>query len=374
MKINKLSMGRKLAILATTALVGAGFTVPAHAAITVYQGSDVAPSINFYVRVDAGLQMVTNAYNSGKEGTLVNGGGNDWGTSMFGINGDWALDADTKAVYKLESGFNSQNADLNGEGFFNRRAYVGLSNDEFGTVLIGKDLFIDNDIWGYDPMGQQNLSTATLVYGRSWNQVDQMVEYRSPSLAGLKVGAQVSFEKNSPNTQGAYSTRLSDVWGVDGQYNIGNLNVLAVYDVIKGYSGYTSLYGDSKEAIFAANYTMGPVEGYGGYQILSAPQATSGGSHAGMLWLGAAWTISPKVTVEGGWFHTKVNRGVGSADVYTAGMQYYFRPTVFWYGTVGEIVNKGQNNFNLAVDPTSYTAPAAGHNQFALYTGMSLGF
>ena len=386
MKIKKLFPGRKFAVLATTALVGVGFAIPAaHAEVTLYSGNDMVPSIEVYVRIDAGLRFVTNAdlqqYN-GKTGTgtLVQGGGNDWGTSMFGVNGALKINSDLQAIYKIESGFNAVNGNFNSStnSIFNRRAYVGLSDDRYGTIMAGRDLFIDNDIWAWDPMGQQNMSTATLVNGRNWNGAAEMVEYRSPNLDGLQIGLQSSFDKSSEITP---STRLSDAYGVSAQYTINKLALLAVYDEVKSNTGYSSLYGASKEAIFGATYNFNPVELYAGYQILSAPQADStttidnvtrlDPSHATMAWLGAAWTVNPNVTVEGGWFHTSVNRSYGAANLYTAGMQYYFRPQMFWYGTVGEVTNNGHNDF--AADIGS-PAPQPGHNQFSGYSGLSIGF
>lgn len=397
-------LGRKLAALATTALVGVGLAAPAaHAEITAYAGNDLVPSIQVYVRIDAGLRFVTNAYNyNGKEGnsSLVQGGGNDWGTSMFGITGALPLTNDTKAVYKLESGFNTNDGSFNGgkSKIFNRRAYVGLSDDRYGTVLFGKDLFIDNDVWGYDPMVQENMSTATLVNGRNWNQVDQMVEYRSPDTYQLKVGLQASFDKDqdgngwtnptqTPNDQLSPSTRLSDVYGGSVQYGIGNLNLLGIYDIVRSDKGYTNLYSASKEAIFGATYNFNPVEVFAGYEMLRAPQAGPGDTYAtpignnttngafatraDMSWLGAVWTVTPKVVIRGAWYYTKVNDGVGHSNLLTAGTEYYFRPNMFWYGTVGEVLNHGQTDFAADIGSPS---PNTGHNQFSGYSGLSIAF
>lgn len=394
--MKKAFFGSRLAALATTALVGLSCAVPAHAEITAYAGNDLIPSIQVYVRIDAGLRVVTNVDNAlynGKTGksTLVQGAGNDWGTSMFGITGALPLTTDTKAVYKLESGFNATNGETNGTGLFNRRAYVGLSDDRYGTILFGKDLFIDNDIWGYDPMVQENMSTATLVYGRNWPQVADMVEYRSPETYALKLGLQASFDKSdqvpSKNYPYGPSTHLTDAYGASLQYTLGNLNLLGIYDVMKSNAGYTNLYGASKEAIFGATYNFNPVEVFAGYEMLRAPQgdgpnatSISNGDQntlsiyatkADMSWLGAVWTVTPKVTIRGAWYYTTVNDSVGHANLVTVGTEYYFRPNMFWYATVGEVLNHGETNFSADIGSP---APGYGKNQFSGYSGLSIAF
>lgn len=398
MKIKKLLRNRNVYSLALAVFAGVGCAIPAaQAEVTVYNGNGIIPSIKAYVRIDAGVRFVTNIdlpqYN-GKTGTttLVQGAGNDWGTSMFGVDGALPLSQDTKAIYKLETGFDATNGTFNGgSGMFNRRAYVGLSDTRFGTIMFGRDLFINNDIWGFDPTGQENMSTATLVYGRSWPGAADMVEYRSPDLAGLQVGLQASFDKSGASA----STRLSDKWGASAQYTLGNLELLAIYDQIKSNDGYNNLYAASKEAIFGATYNLNPVKFYAGYQILSAPQAGEGdagavavnstvntgatyqtyasvyATHAMMNWLGAVWTVTPKVTLRGAWYHTSLNDSAGHANLFTVGTEYYFRPNIFWYGTVGEVVNNGKAEFAADIGTPP---PAPGHNQFAGYSGISVGF
>lgn len=392
--------------MATTALVGLGCAVPAHAEVTAYAGNNLIPSIQVYLRVDAGVQFVSNVDNqlygnkTGKT-NVFGGGGNSWGTSMFGVTGALPLTTDTKAIYKVESGFNTDDGSFNGgkNQIFNRRAYVGLSDDRFGSLVAGKDLFINNDIWAWDPMVQETTSTATLVEGRNWPQVNDMVEYRSPSTYALKLGLQASFDpganKDSTTSITTTSTHFSNAAGASLQYTLGNLNVLGVYDVMRGQHGYTNLYTASKEAIVAATYNFNPVEVFVGYENLSAPQGSKadggtavndktviGGNNtntatavyatkANMAWLGAAWTVTPKITIRGAWYYTKVNDGVGHANLVTVGTEYYFRPNMFWYATVGEVMNSGETQFGVT---TQSTPPAAGKNQFTGYSGFSIAF
>lgn len=398
--------GRRLAAMATTALVGLGCAVPAaHAEITAYSGNDLIPSIQVYLRVDAGGQFITGVDNQmygNKNGrtSIFQGGGNSWGTSMFGVHGALNLTQDTQAIYRLESGFNTDDGSFNGgkNQIFNRRAYAGFSDDRYGSLVVGKDLFINNDIWAWDPMVQETTSTATLVEGRNWPQVNDMVEYRSPTTYALKLGLQASFNPASNGTSPGIitSTHLSDAAGGSLQYTLGNLNLLGIYDIMRSNHGYTNLYTSSKEAIFGATYNFNPVELFAGYENLDAPQAGKDNSNAvavnassiiggnntnaatpvyatkaNMTWLGAVWTVSPKITVRGAWYYTNVNDNAGHANLVTMGTEYYFRPNMFWYGTVGEVINAGKAQFGVTTDNAP---PGAGKDQFTGYSGVSIAF
>lgn len=309
---------------------------------------------------------------------------------MFGVKGGSQLTPSLKGIYKVESGFNTTTGEFNGGkgAIFNRRAYVGLRNDTYGTIMFSKDLFIDNDVRNFDPMVQENMSTATLVYGRNWDCASDMVEYRSPNWKGLQIGLKASFN----NGDSAATTNISNAYGVSGEYDIGNLSLYGIYDEMKDKNrNYTNLYSVSKEAIFGARYNFKPVKLYAGYEILNAQQGskTDGGTattnpdasynpytpvyatHAYMSWLGAVWTVSPKVTVRGAWFHTGLNDSAGHASLFTAGMEYYLSPNLFLYATGGEVVNSGKADFSADIYAPP---PAPGQNQFAGYFGASISF
>ncbi|WP_298281838.1 porin [Acidocella sp.] len=387
--------------MAATILSGAAMTSLAHADVTLYPGNGPVPSINIYLRVDAGLRLDSNVdlsqYNSqtGKT-TLVQAGGNDWGTSMFGVYGSSKLGDNITGIYKVESGFNATNGTFNSStnSIFNRRAYVGLKNQQFGTIMLGKDLFIDNDVYNFDPMIQENMSTATLVYGRNWGGASDMVEYRSPALYGLHLGLMAAFDNGS----GYYSTRVSNAYGVSGEYDIGDLSLYGIYDEVQDTHGhYTNLYSASKEWIAGATYNFQPVEFFAGIEGLSAPngaQADGGtpiqnpgapyapgsagspyaavyATSAYMGWLGAVWSVSQHVTLRGAWYHTSINDHGGNASLFTAGGEYSFTPNLLLYATAGEVVNSGHADFSADI----YSPPAApGHNQFAGFVGASIKF
>ncbi|HTJ89373.1 MAG TPA: porin [Acidocella sp.] len=392
-------------LVATTAFAGVFAAQSARADVTIYPGNGPVPSVTIYLRVDAGVRLNANTdtqqYNlTPGSTTLLQAGGNDWGTSMFGVYGSSKLTPDLTGVYKVESGFNATTGQFNGgnNSIFNRRAWVGLSNPTFGTLTVGKDLFIDNDVYNFDPMIQENMSTATLVYGRNWGGASNMVEYRSPNWSGLSLGLMAVFNNGTTTANGPFvSTRVSNEYGASGEYDFHNLSLYAIYDEVQDTHGtYTNLYSSSKEAIFGATYNLQPVEFYAGLETLSAPNASgpngtpiqnpganfppgSAGSpypavfasQAYMTWIGAAWTVNDKVTLRGAWYHTGINEHGGNATLLTAGGEYSLSKNVLLYLTGGEVLNGGQAAFSADI----YSPPPApGHNQFAAYTGVSVHF
>jgi predicted porin len=372
----------------------------AHADVTLYNGSPDVPSVTIYARIDAGVDFnsnvdLSNHGHPGKTGTVTQGGGNNWGTSMFGVKGTLPIDPELSAIYLLESGFSTANGQFNSStnSIFNRRAYAGLSDTHWGTLTAGKDLFIDNDVWNIDPMVQENMSTSTLVQGRSWQGGSDMVEYRSPNVGGFTLGAQVTFGGVAGNFGASASTANKGTGGNGGDgvtlhYSNGPVDIYGIWSDLRDDDGhYTNIFTSSHEAIIGGTLNLAPVEIFAGATMLiagGAPGADTTGvidpgntlvtpsSRATMEWIGPVWTVSPKVTLRAAFFHANYNNSGGSANLITGGGEYYLRKNVFLYLNVGEVTNSG--NANMPVETGSGNNPEPGKSQFGGYTGISVAF
>jgi predicted porin len=379
----------------TTICTGAALPQASNADVTLYPGSGKLPSVIVYIRVDAGLRLDSNvdlAQYNGNKGTttLVQAGGNDWGTSMFGVYGSAQIAPELVAVYKVESGFNATNGTFNSStnSIFNRRAYVGLSNPKFGTIVFGKDLFIDNDIYNFDPMIQENMSTPTLVYGRNWGGASDMVEYRSPDMSGFKIAGMAVFG----NGDTFNSTKVSNMYGISAEYDISKLSLYGIYDEVQDENGgFTNLYSASREGILGLKLDLNPVTLFAGYEDLSAPDGSQskGGTplvnpganftpnpevfatSAYMTWIGAVFQATQNVVLRGAWYHTGINDHAGSANLITGGGEYSLSKNVLLYTTVGEVLNQGQAAFSADIYAPP---PAPGHSQFSAFSGVSITF
>ncbi|MGF6545804.1 putative porin [Paraburkholderia youngii] len=66
-------------------------------------------------------------------------GSGSWAGSRFGLRGSEDLGGGNKANYQLESGFNLNSGAQQYQGaLFGRQAWVGISNDRFGALTLGR--------------------------------------------------------------------------------------------------------------------------------------------------------------------------------------------------------------------------------------------
>ncbi|WP_321795682.1 porin [Caballeronia sp. J97] len=116
--------------------------------------------------------------------------------SKFGLVGAEDLGGGTKAIFRLESGFNSlTGAQASAGTLFNRQAYAGLSNDRYGTLTLGRQYTPYFSMVGaLGPTGV--LTGATGAHPGDVDALDttlrfnNAVTYASPVIAGLAFSAQ----------------------------------------------------------------------------------------------------------------------------------------------------------------------------------------
>lgn len=116
--------------------------------------------------------------------------------SKFGFLGAEDLGGGTKAIFRLESGFNSLTGAQSSPGtIFNRHAYAGLSNDRYGTLTLGRQYTPYFSMVGaLGPTGV--LTGATGAHPGDVDALDttlrfnNSVTYASPVIAGLAFSAQ----------------------------------------------------------------------------------------------------------------------------------------------------------------------------------------
>jgi predicted porin len=105
--------------------VAAAAAIPAHAqsSITLYGVADDAITYVSNQKGHANLYL--------RQGNLY--------ASKLGLKGNEILGGGTSAIFVLESGFDLNNGDAASSGsIFNRQAYVGLSNERYGTATLGR--------------------------------------------------------------------------------------------------------------------------------------------------------------------------------------------------------------------------------------------
>lgn len=208
-------------------------------------------SVTLYGILDAGLQATTVSapgYSSSNVG-MANGvqQGN-----RFGFKGSEDLGSGTRATFDLEAGFNLGSGVSGQSGaLFGRQAWVGLENNAWGYVRLGKQYNFATDYVGnIDPFllgfGQANMGTT--FGAANTTRYNNMIKYQSPSFGGLTAGIGYSFASGltsvyadpaSPattaaNTYNFATTNNARVLAMGAQYANGPLTAVASYDVMYG--------------------------------------------------------------------------------------------------------------------------------------------
>lgn len=191
--------------------------------------------------------------------------------SRFGLRGTEDLGNGTRVVFTLESGFNANNGKLGqsarlypggNEGLFGRQATVGLVNDAWGQLDLGRQTNIASKYFAsIDPFGAP-FGLASMGYGfssASETRYDNMVMYQTPSFAGFQLGGGYSF--NTGNTSNGGYGNLASGNGFSTNHNNraitaglryvnGPLALAAAYDQInpaRNQSGAAGAPGDGAD-------------------------------------------------------------------------------------------------------------------------------
>lgn len=167
-----------------------------------------ADGVTLYGIIDASVNYVSNqggAHAVQAQSGMING-------SRWGIKGTEDLGGGTRAIFQLENGFNLFNGKLSQGGReFGRQAWVGLQDDRYGTLTLGRQY--DPTIW------YLATNTAGFIGGTAFAhpfdndnmgnsfRLDNAVQYASPSWRGLSMRGMYAFsnQANGFTTNRAYS-------------------------------------------------------------------------------------------------------------------------------------------------------------------------
>ena len=189
-------MNKKVLTTATLAV----FATAAHA----------QSSVTLYGLIDAGISYVNNSKPATGHDNLFKYDDGVAQGSRWGLRGTEDLGGGLKALFVLENGFNSGNGTLGqGGALFGRQAYVGLSQDNVGSLTFGRQYSFSTDYLGgnYSTGGQ----TVAGNYAYHINDVDQLtssrinnaVKFSSANFSGLTFGAMYGFSNQAGAFAGA---------------------------------------------------------------------------------------------------------------------------------------------------------------------------
>ncbi|WP_179404520.1 porin [Burkholderia guangdongensis] len=357
-------------------------------AVTVHAQS----SVTLYGRIDAGLEYVSGLPTASYTGSTsrVRAEAGNWGGSLWGVKGVEDLGGGNKALFQMEGAFNTMNGQGAGTNYmFFDQATVGLQNDSYGTFLIGRNNFISNGIWDFDPFGQTAWATATLVRGRNWQKSSSNIMYQSPKFAGFDVYGQYSLS-NSTSWNGNGMTPQGRNAGMQLTYTSALFQVRGIYDEIRDplNGKLDNPFTASREYFAGANVFLGPVTLRAAYQA----SRTSGMTNAAygtptttnLVWGGATWQATPEAALTGAVYHVNANNGGGNATIYTIGGSYNLSKRTLLDFQVATLHNSKTANFSL--DPNAAEGPGGnvngtyndnplyGHSMSGVYVGIQHSF
>lgn len=155
----------------------------------------------------------------------------DSDSTRFGLKGGEAITGNTDLIYKLEFGLeiDEPRGDGSDAEFKQRDTYVGLANDQYGTLIGGRLTAIDDEI------NYTNPSEYADSFGYlSWDgdRVNNSIAYFTPSYDGLQLMAMYKLTDSDNGKEDEDND-------ADGSYGLG-----AKYEGARGAAGITYIGGE----------------------------------------------------------------------------------------------------------------------------------
>jgi predicted porin len=155
-------------------------------------------SVTLYGILDGGLRYQSISLANGDGVTNFGGAYGVQSGNRWGIRGTEDMGNGNKAMFQLESGFDMGNGTgQQGGRMFGRAAWMGLQNNAWGDVRLGRMTNLASDwlVGAVDPFaagfGQLNMGHA-FTSGNTL-RLDNTLMYRSPVMSGFQAGLGYSF-------------------------------------------------------------------------------------------------------------------------------------------------------------------------------------
>lgn len=354
----------------------------AAALMTAGVAAQAQSSVTLYGRLDAGIEYMNGlpSANGGSASRWRAESGN-WGTSLWGLKGSEDIGGGNKVVFQLEGSFNTMDGTGPGGGsLWNRWATIGIANDSYGTLLLGRELAIANGVWDFDPFGQSSWSTASLVRGRNWNKTSNNISYQSPKFYGFDVYGQYSLS-NATNWNGNGSTGQGRSEGLQITYTNALFQVRGVYDEARNpvTGQLDDVFNYSREYFAGVNVFLGQFKLQAAYQSSHANSTAGNPANNGVtttqqVWGGVTWQATPAAALIAAVYHVNANNGGGNANIYTVGGSYNLSKRTLLDLQVASVRNSKTANFGLNANPAGTDIangnPKFGGSQTGVYAGI----
>jgi predicted porin len=345
-------------------------------ALSVTNAVNAQSSVTLYGIADTAVQYISNV-----GGHALFQEGNTHSPDIFGIKGNEDLGGGLHTVFDLQNEYLLNNGRSLVPGtLFNRKAYVGLQSDTYGTLTLGhQPSFMYDVLSNYQTpflLGNiLSLHQGNLDEIANFFQFNNAVKYVSPVFGGFSTGAEFAFG----NVAGNFSESRDYSFFV--QYKGGPLSLAAAYAnennrflELSSFIGLPSLFGTplpQAEGVVAnklvnwgvgASYQFTRVQLHATFTQSRITLATGEGN-ANTVDAGVNWTIKPyDILSVGGWVE---NLDGGNWKTITISNNYLFSKRTSVYQQVTYQHASGANSV------ASLTA--AGLSSGRSTTGVSVG-
>ncbi|CAB3799963.1 porin [Pararobbsia alpina] len=306
-------------------------------------------SMTLYGVLDAGVSYVNNvATPTGHSSAVKYGDGVAQG-NRWGMKGVEDLGGGLRAIFTLESGFNTGDGKAGqGGALFGRQTLVGFSKEGIGSLTFGRQYSFSTDYLGsnYSAGGL----TAAGNYAFHINDLDQLsssrinnsVKFSSANVKGLTVGALFGFS-NGTDFAGSPATAAgagsSSAYSFGANYSQGTFGIGAAYTNIRFPRSAAPQFSTS----IANVNTLGPTD----LDLRSLETYGLGARYA----LGSA-------TIWGLWTHTNLEpltAPKSRLDNLEAGLRYAFTPALsaslgYTYSRLYDNLTGHWNQINSSLD------------------------
>jgi len=364
-------------IILAAALTSLGLNAYAQSSVTLYGRLDTG------VEYQSGIAAGTNA-----DGSRLRVESGDLGTSLWGIKGVEDIGGGNKVVFQLEDGMNTADGTSSDGKMFSRYADVGVSNETYGTLLLGNQLWLSNSqLWAFDPLGQSNWSSASLSRGRNWPILSNTITWESPNWNGLNVttmyalGNQPSFNAGTVDPVSGVTLTPGRSDGLAATYTNSLFEVIGMFDEIRDGNGdFSDVFAYSQQYTAGLNLYLGAFKVQAVYEASHANAAQDGApSQAQQEWGGVTYTVNPALSLIGAVYHVDTNGssgGAGHATLYTLGGNYNLSKRTLLGFQVASIHNSSGADFGLNANyPVAGSDdPLPGHSQSGFYLDLQHSF
>lgn len=215
-------------------------------------------SVTLYGVVDAYVGAINSNGHTTKN---VDSGGLQ--VSRFGVNGAEALGGGTKAVFRLEGGFNTNNGTPSATGkLFGRQSYVGFSNPTYGEFRIGQQNSVFFNYLGriaafYGGTFGAGLGTQSGYNFRNNNELS----YITPRIHGFRLDSRYALGENWRHE------KAGRVWQLALDYDDGPFYFLAAHvnNTIVPANDNAYRGTRNRQTALGGSYTFDPFVVYLGY-------------------------------------------------------------------------------------------------------------